>query len=75
MIAEDDLLTADMLADALVEVGYEVCGIARTFEDGVEIGDRCTPDFAILDIRLAEGKSRHGYRGSVAFSRQAWHPL
>ena len=29
MIAEDDLLTADMLRDTLVENGYEVCGIAR----------------------------------------------
>lgn len=30
MIAEDDLLIADMLEDALVAGGYEVCGIART---------------------------------------------
>src|ERR1700676_4382246 len=55
MIAEDDLLIADMLADVLVECGYEVCGIARTVEEGVEIGDRCKPDLAILDLRLAEG--------------------
>jgi len=55
MIAEDDLLMADMLDDVLVASGYEVCGIARTVEAGVELGDRCKPDFAILDIRLAEG--------------------
>jgi len=55
MIAEDDLLIADMLADVLTESGYEVCGIARTVGEGIEIGDRCKPDLAILDIRLAEG--------------------
>jgi CheY-like chemotaxis protein len=55
MIAEDDLLMADMLEDVLVQSGYEVCGIARTVEEGIELGDRCKPDLAILDIRLAEG--------------------
>ena len=55
MIAEDDLLIADMLADALVAGGYEVCGIARTVEQAIELGDRCKPDFAVLDVRLADG--------------------
>ena len=55
MIAEDDLMMADMLADALVEGGYEVCGIARTVEKGVELGERHQPDLAVLDLRLAGG--------------------
>ncbi len=55
MIAEDDLLVADMLEDTLVHGGYEVCGIARTVAKAVELGARCKPDLAILDIRLAEG--------------------
>ena len=55
MIAEDDLLTADMLRDTLVENGYEVCGIASTVDKAVELGERHNPDLAILDIRLAEG--------------------
>src|SRR6478736_6406707 len=55
MIAEDDLLTADMLRDALIESGYDVCGIARTVDRAVELGERHKPDLAILDIRLAEG--------------------
>jgi two-component system, response regulator PdtaR len=38
MIAEDDLMMADMLEDVLVEGGYEVCGIARTVEKAVELG-------------------------------------
>ena len=55
MIAEDDLLVADMLAATLVEGGYEVCGIARTVDKAVELAERYEPDLAILDIRLAEG--------------------
>jgi two-component sensor histidine kinase/ActR/RegA family two-component response regulator len=55
MIAEDDLFMADMLEDVLVAGGYEVCGIARTVDKAVELGERHKPDLAILDIRLAEG--------------------
>ena len=55
MIAEDDLMMADMLEDVLVEGGYEVCGIARTVEKGVELGERHQPDLAVLDLRLAGG--------------------
>ena len=55
MIAEDDLMMADMLAEVLVDSGYEVCGVANTVEQAVELGERDKPDLAVLDIRLAEG--------------------
>jgi two-component sensor histidine kinase/ActR/RegA family two-component response regulator len=55
MIAEDDLLMADILEDVLIHYGYEVCGIARTVKEGVEIGEHCKPDLAVLDMRLAKG--------------------
>jgi two-component sensor histidine kinase/ActR/RegA family two-component response regulator len=55
MIAEDDLLMADMLSDILVQNGYEVCGIARTVDKAVELGERYKPDLAVLDIGLANG--------------------
>src|ERR1700720_3923473 len=55
MIAEDDLMMADMLEDVLVEGAYEVCGIARTVEKGVEIGKHCKPNLAVLDFQLAGG--------------------
>ena len=35
LIAEDELMTADLLEDLLSTSGYEVCGIARTVEEGV----------------------------------------
>jgi CheY-like chemotaxis protein len=53
MIAEDDLIMADMLEDVLIGNGYEVCGIARTVDKAVELGERYRPDLAILDLRLA----------------------
>jgi two-component sensor histidine kinase/CheY-like chemotaxis protein len=55
LIAEDDLLMADMLADVLIESGYEVCGIARTVDEGVTLGELHRPDLALLDMRLAGG--------------------
>jgi DNA-binding response OmpR family regulator len=55
MIAEDDLLVADMLEETLIKGGYDVCGIARTVDKAVELGERHRPDLAILDIRLADG--------------------
>jgi DNA-binding response OmpR family regulator len=55
MIAEDDLLIADALEEVLLDSGYDVCGIARTVEKAIELGERHKPDLAILDIRLAEG--------------------
>jgi two-component sensor histidine kinase/ActR/RegA family two-component response regulator len=55
MIAEDDLLLADMLEEVLVDNGYKVCGIARTVGKAVELAERHKPDLAVLDIRLAEG--------------------
>ena len=54
MITEDDPLIADMLEEILVGGGYDVCGIARTVDEAVELGKRHKPDLAILDIRLAE---------------------
>ena len=55
LIAEDQLLTADLLEEILVAGGYEVCGIARTVDEGVALGELHKPDLAILDVWLARG--------------------
>ena len=55
LIAEDDLMIAEMIEEILVNDGYEVCGIARTVAEGVELGRRHKPDLAVLDRRLADG--------------------
>ena len=55
MIAEDDLLISEMMRDFLEDAGYEVCGVASTVAEGVELGERHRPDLAVLDLRLADG--------------------
>ena len=55
LIAEDDLLVADMAEESLVKHGYEVCGIARTVAEAVALGRRWKPELAVIDLRLAEG--------------------
>ena len=51
LIAEDDLMIADMVEEILILHGYEVCGIARTVSEAVELGRRCEPDLAVIDLR------------------------
>jgi DNA-binding response OmpR family regulator len=55
LIAEDDLMIADMIEETLVDDGYEVCGIARTVAEAVALGRRHKPDLAVIDLRLADG--------------------
>jgi len=55
LIVEDDLMIADMVEEALVGAGYEVCGIARTVAGAVALGLRHMPDLAVIDLRLADG--------------------
>jgi CheY-like chemotaxis protein len=55
LIAEDDLMIADMTEEVLVEHGYDVCGIARTVADAVALGRQHKPDLAVIDVRLADG--------------------
>jgi CheY-like chemotaxis protein len=55
LIAEDELMIAELLEDVLIGAGYEVCGIARTVEEAVALGEAHKPDLAVLDFRLAGG--------------------
>jgi DNA-binding response OmpR family regulator len=55
LIAEDDLMIADAAEETLVKHGYEVCGIARTVGEAVALGRLHKPDFAVIDLRLADG--------------------
>jgi CheY-like chemotaxis protein len=55
LIAEDDLMIADLAEEILIEHGYEVCGIARTVAEAVVLAQHHKPDLAVLDLRLADG--------------------
>jgi CheY-like chemotaxis protein len=55
LIAEDDILIADMLSDVVTEAGFEVCGIATTSAEAIALGERHRPDLALIDVHLAGG--------------------
>ena len=55
LIAEDDLMIADMAEEFLIDCGYDVCGIARTVEEAVTLALRHSPKLLIIDVRLADG--------------------
>ena len=55
LIAEDDLLIADMAEELLTAHGYDVCGIGRTVAEALTLAWSHKPDLAILDVRLADG--------------------
>jgi CheY-like chemotaxis protein len=55
LVVEDDILIADLLQGALEAEGYHVSGVARTIAEAKQSADQHPPDFAIIDIRLANG--------------------
>ena len=55
LIAEDELILADLLESTLLNSGYEVCGIARTVAEGISLARYHRPDFAIINFHLANG--------------------
>jgi DNA-binding response OmpR family regulator len=55
LIVEDDLSIADLLRSALEAEGYCVSGIARTVDEAIGSAAEHEPDFAVIDLRLADG--------------------
>jgi DNA-binding response OmpR family regulator len=55
LIAEDELIIADMIAEVLARNGYDISGIARSVAEAIELGDAHKPDLAVIDLHLADG--------------------
>jgi two-component sensor histidine kinase len=55
LIAEDEPIIADMIAEVLAESGYDICGIARSVSEAIELGEAHRPDLAVIDLHLADG--------------------
>ena len=55
LLVEDELLTARDIEEQLVEVGYHVCGIARSYEEAMRLYQEHIPDLLLVDIMI-EGK-------------------
>lgn len=71
LIAEDELMIADMIEELLIGHGYEVCGIGRTVGEAVALGLLHSPDLAVIDYRLADG----GYGTEIGPQLRSLHRL
>ena len=58
LIVEDDCLIALDVEAALVAAGFEVCGMAVSQEEALEMAMALHPDFAVVDISLSPGDGR-----------------
>lgn len=55
LIVEDDLSIAFLLEEQLEADGYCVTGIARSLTEAVASAEEHQPDFAVIDLHLADG--------------------
>jgi len=55
LVAEDDDLIGELLADMLVELGHVVCAIESTEQGTVAAALRFHPDLLIVDFQLSPG--------------------
>ncbi|MEL6252809.1 MAG: response regulator [Bacteroidota bacterium] len=63
MIVEDEIIIAETLRMYLEQKGYEVSGIACSYEEAVELTTELVPDLYLLDIRL------NGKRTGIDFAQ------
>ena len=52
LVVEDDAIIGMDIEHRVKKLGYEVCGVADTAEEALEIASRTGPDLALMDIRL-----------------------
>lgn len=62
LIVEDEILIADNLKRYLIKKGYDVVGIAISYDEAKELYVSQTPDVALIDIRL------HGPKSGIDFA-------
>jgi DNA-binding response OmpR family regulator len=53
LIVEDNALVAEVIAEALIDNGYEVVGPAQSLSAGLELAQDTDLDGALLDVDLA----------------------
>ncbi len=55
LIVEDDVITAEDIADLLEEAGFQISGIAYHGKEALNELENNTPDLVLLDIHLNQG--------------------
>jgi CheY-like chemotaxis protein len=57
LIVEDEMLVAMNIEDMLLELGYEMAGLASRLAPALALAAECDADAAILDVNLAGEQS------------------
>ena len=57
MIIEDEAIIAMDIESLVTQCGHEVVGIARTYDEAIELGKKEEPDLILADIQLADNSS------------------
>ncbi|MEM7374902.1 MAG: response regulator transcription factor [Bacteroidota bacterium] len=57
LIVEDELLIADMIDRYITRRGWEVVGIATTYEEAEFLYHQAEPDLVLLDVRLSSSRN------------------
>ncbi|MDB5360418.1 MAG: hypothetical protein JWO51_1715 [Rhodospirillales bacterium] len=55
LLVEDDVMIGELLADMLLDMGYDVCALEMTESEAVAAAIRCKPDLMIVDAQLGDG--------------------
>lgn len=52
LVAEDEFLVSEMVAELLTDLGYEVCGTAANGNDVLPMVEQLEPDAVLMDIQM-----------------------
>jgi two-component system, response regulator PdtaR len=53
LIVEDEALVASYIQEVLEESGFTIAGVASSGAEAMSVASECTPDLALVDIKLA----------------------
>ena len=70
LLIEDEAINALLISNQLKRVGYEVCKLAATGDDAIQIFINEKPDFLLIDIGLAGGMDGVDTARKIAEIRQ-----
>lgn len=69
LIVEDETIVARDLQNMVEKVGYEVCGLATTGEEALELASSLKPDLALVDIVIK------GSLDGIEIAKKIWHEM
>jgi DNA-binding response OmpR family regulator len=66
LIVEDNAVVSTDVEHALTQAGYDVCGVAFSEREAIEMAKVLHPTMAVLDVKLAPGDGRNVARDLAA---------